>query len=277
MVYPKYSVLMSLYIKENPQYFRAALDSMIQQTVMPDEIVIVEDGPLTKDLYETLDEYENRYIDLIKRVKNETNLGLGKALNAGLKECRNDLVARMDTDDISKLDRCEKQLKVFMENPELSIVGTGIAEFEDAVDNIISIRSVPVGKEKISSYIKKRCPLNHMSVIFRKVDVEKVGGYQDWHYNEDYYLWIRMYEANMTFDNISENLVDVRVGKEMYQRRGGWKYFKSEAKLQKYMYKHKVIGFFTYCSNVVKRFIVQILLPNKLRGWVYKKFARKEC
>ena len=128
----------------------------------------------------------------------------------------------------------------------------------------------------IKEYMKKRCPMNQMTVMFKKSSVEKVGGYLDWYCDEDYYLWIRMAIANMTFANMADTLVYVRVGEQMYQRRGGRKYFKSEAKLQKYMREHGIIGFGTYTVNVTKRFIVQILLPNKIRGWVFKKFARKK-
>ena len=116
--------------------------------------------------------------------------------------------------------------------------------------------------------------MNQMTVMFRKKDVDAVGGYLDWHCEEDYYLWLRMYLAGMKFANIDEVLVRVRVGEEMYRRRGGWKYFASEAKLQGYMLKHKIIGVPTYVLNVIKRLIVQVLLPNRLRGWVFKKLAR---
>lgn len=270
----KYSVLMSLYFKEKPEYLKQAIDSMVNQTVKPDEIVIVEDGPLTEELYAVLDGYESEISNLFVRVKNEKNLGLGLALNEGLKACKNELVARMDTDDISALDRCEKQLKMFEIDPELSAVSGTIAEFIATPQEIVSYRVLPTTDVEIKKYMKKRCPLNHMAVMFRKGAVESAGNYKDWHYNEDYYLWLRMLLNSAKFANVEDILVNVRVGKDMYQRRGGWKYFKSERALQKYMKKNKIIGGFTYLSNVFKRFVVQVLLPNKLRGWIYKKFAR---
>ena len=271
----KYSVLMSLYIKENPEYLKSAIDSMLNQTVQADEIVIVEDGLLTDELYAVLNEYEEKYPNLFTRVKNETNLGLGKALNRGLEYCKNELVARMDTDDIAKPDRCERQLKLFEADSDLSIASGAIAEFILSPSEVVSYRVLPETDAALKEYMKKRCPLNHVAVMFKKDAVEKAGNYQDWHYNEDYYLWLRMYLSGAKFANDKNVLVDVRVGKDMYQRRGGWKYFKSERALQKYMRKNKIIGWFTYLSNVFKRFVVQVLLPNKLRGWVYKKFARK--
>lgn len=267
----KYSVLMSLYIKEKPEYLRLAVDSMLNQTVKPDEIVIVEDGPLTDALYAVLDEYG----DKITRIRNEKNLGLGLALNVGLKACRNELVARMDTDDISKLERCEVQLHYFEQHPETDIVGGDIAEFIGDESNTFGKRMVPQTNAEIREYMKKRCAFNHMSVMYKKTAVEAAGGYQDWFWNEDYYLWIRMWLNGAVFGNTGTVLVDVRVGEEMYQRRGGKKYFKSEKGLQDYMLEHNMIGFGTYVMNVSKRFVVQKILPNSARGWVFRKFARK--
>lgn len=267
----KYSVLMSLYIKEKPEYLRLAVDSMLNQTVKPDEIVIVEDGPLTDALYDVLDEYG----DKITRVRNEKNLGLGLALNLGLKVCRNELVARMDTDDISKPERCEVQLHYFEQHPETDIVGGDIAEFIGDESNIVGKRMVPQTNAEIREYMKKRCAFNHMSVMYKKTAVEAAGGYQDWFWNEDYYLWIRMWLNGAVFGNTGTVLVNVRTGEEMYQRRGGKKYFKSEKGLQDYMLEHRMIGFGTYVMNVSKRFVVQEILPNSVRGWVFRKFARK--
>jgi len=274
MKVPPYSVLMSLYIKEKPEYLRLAIDSMLNQTDKPDEIVIVEDGPLTDSLYAVLDEYKAKYPQIVRTVRNEKNLGLGLALNVGLKECKNELVARMDTDDISKPDRCEKQLKVFAENPNLDIIGGNISEFIDSVDNRVGSRIVPQTDAEIKNYLKKRCPFNHMTVMFKKESVLKAGNYIDWFWNEDYSLWIRMYLANMTFANISETLVNVRVGKDMYKRRGSWKYFKSEARIQWFMLRNRIISLPLYLFNTSLRFCLQVLMPNWLRGWIFKKFAR---
>lgn len=271
--YPNYSVLMSLYIKEKPEWFRLALESMLNQTVKPDEIVIVEDGPLTEELYAALDSYADCGVP-VRRVRNEKNLGLGLALQAGLKECRNDLVARMDTDDISNLDRCEKQLRYMADHPEVSIVGGQISEFVDSTDNIVGTRTVPTESDELYRFAKRRCPLNHVAVMFRKQDVEEVGSYQDWFSNEDYYLWIRLIIAGKKLGNLPESLVLVRVGKEMYSRRGGWKYFVSEINIQRYMLKEGVIGLPVFAENCAKRVIVQLLLPNQCRQWVYKTFAR---
>ena len=267
----KYSVLMSLYIKEKPEYLRLAVDSMLNQTVKPDEIVIVEDGPLTDALYAVLDEYG----DKITRIRNEKNLGLGLALNVGLKACRNELVARMDTDDIAIPKRCEMQLIFMNENPHVSIVGGQIEEFIDDEKSIVGKREVPLTDSEIKCYTKRRCPFNHMTVMFRKQDIIDVGNYQDWFWNEDYYLWIRLVQADKKLANLPETLVKVRAGAGLYQRRGGKRYFDSEKKIQKYMLDNHLIGYPRYFMNVLVRLVLQVLMPNWLRGCVFRTFARK--
>ncbi|WP_135553787.1 glycosyltransferase [Paenibacillus cymbidii] len=270
----RYSVLMSVYIKEQPQYLKQSIDSMLNQTVFPDEIVIVKDGPLTEQLDSVLDGYASAYPSLFKIITNEQQLGLGMSLSTGLNHCKNELVARMDTDDISLPERCEKQLKEFQKNKEISLIGGTISEFIDIETNIIGRRIVPTRDNEIKAYLKKRCPFNHVSVMFKKNEVIKAGSYCDWYCNEDYYLWIRMYEYGSKFANLAETLVYVRVGPDMYKRRGGKRYYKSEKELQKYMYKKKIISYKQYLWNSWIRFIFQVLVPNSIRGYLFKKLAR---
>lgn len=271
----KYSVLMSLYIKEDPAFLRQAIDSMLAQTVRPDEIVIVEDGPLTEELYAVVNEYVQAEPELFHIVKSEKNMGLGLALNLGLKECRNELVARMDTDDIAKPDRCEKQLAYFANHASTTICGGQIEEFIQSPTEIVGKRIVPETDAEIKLFMKKRCPFNHMTVMFKKSDVLQAGNYQDWFWNEDYYLWIRLAIKGYGFANLPDTLVNTRVGADMYQRRGGDKYFRSEVGIQKFMLDNKIIGYGTFSMNCLKRLIVEKLMPNKVRGWVFKKFARE--
>ncbi len=270
----KYSVLMSCYKRETPGLLDEAIQSIINQTAPPNEIVIVKDGDLTPELHGVLDKYIETYPDLFKIVGYEENRGLGHALNFGLEYTNNELVARMDTDDLSVSDRFETQLKYFAEHPETDILGGDIAEFSTDPSRTVGKRKVPTENDEIYEYAKKRCPFNHMTVMYKKSAVINAGGYIDWFWNEDYYLWLRMLKNGCRFANTGTVLVHARVGEEMYRRRGGIKYFRSEAKLQKYMLKNGIIGFSTYFSNVMKRLIVQVLLPNRLRGWVFKKFAR---
>lgn len=268
----KYSVLMSLYKKENPEYLRLAIDSMLNQTVPPDEIVLVEDGPLTDELYAVLDEYP-----MLRRIKNKTNMGLGLALNIGLKECRNELVARMDTDDISLPERCEIQIEFLNLHQNISIVGGQINEFIGEIANVVGRREVPTEDIQLKKFLRKRCPFNHMTVMFRKTAVLEAGNYQECFWNEDYNLWIRMSLEGKKFANVPETLVIVRVGADMYQRRGGKKYFVSEKNIQKLMLKNGIIGYIRYGINLSERFIVQILMPNWLRGIIFRKIARKKA
>lgn len=268
----KFSVSMCVYGGDNSEWFQTAVESILNQSLKPDEVVLVVDGPIPDELNEIVKIYERNPIFNVIRL--EKNQGHGNARRMGLDNCKNELVAIMDADDISKGDRFEKQIEEFKKNQSLDIVGGNISEFIDDEKNIVAERVVPADDAEIKAYMKKRCPMNQMTVMFKKSMYEHVGGYIDWYQDEDYYLWLRMMLDGATFANINTILVNVRVGKDMYKRRGGWKYYKSEAKLQKYMLKHKIINFPTYLSNKLKRFIVQVLMPNSLRGWVFKKFAR---
>lgn len=272
----KYSFLLSLYIKDNPKHLEQSINSMLNQTVMPDEIVIVQDGPLTEELENTIRKYELKHPEIIKTVICKKNNGLGRALNIGLNHCNNELVARMDADDISLLNRCEKQLKAFNEDSKLDILGGNIIEFINNEENVVGSRVVPSENSKINKYLRTRCPLNHMTVMFKKTKVIAAGNYQDWFWNEDYYLWVRMFEKNCKFGNLDDILVNVRVGQDMYRRRGGLKYFKSEVKLQKYMLDKGIIPPLLYLHNLIIRLVLQVIIPSWLRAFVFKKFLRKE-
>lgn len=269
----KFSVSMCVYGKDDPQWFKTAVESIINQTKKPDEIVLVVDGPVPDELGAVINEYEK--LDFFKVVRFDVNRGHGEARRASLENCTNEIVAIMDADDISAHDRFEKQLEAFEKDGEVAIVGGNITEFVGEPENIIGRREVFLSDNEIKNDMKTRCPMNLVTVMFKKSSVENAGGFIDWFCEEDYYLWLRMALCDMKFVNVPEDLVNVRVGKEMYRRRGGVKYFKSEAKLQSFMLKNKVISFPRYMINVNKRLIVQVLLPNKLRGWVFKKFARK--
>ena len=269
----KFSVSMCVYGRDNPEWFNTAVNSILNQTKKPDEVVLVVDGPVPEALDIIIRRFEGNPI--FKVIRLPENKGHGEARRVGLNNCTYEFVALMDADDISAEDRFEKQLAVFEKNPELSIVGGNISEFVGEPENIVGARVVKQTDSDIKDDMKKRCPMNQVSVMFRKSHVDKVGGYIDWFCEEDTYLWLRLFLDGAKFANLPDYLVNVRVGKEMYQRRGGKKYFMSEAKLQKYMLDNKIISFPTFMVNVGERLVVQILLPNKLRSWVFKKFARK--
>lgn len=271
----KYSFLASIYRNTKVDEMKICVESMLAQSIPADQIVIVVDGPVGETLQSYLSSLQENPLFTI--VPLPQNVGLGNALREGMKYCRNEMVARMDTDDIMVCDRMEKQLKCFENDAELSIVGSNIDEFEGIPENVVCERIVPQDHNDICAYLKKRCPFNHMSVTFKKSEVEKAGGYLHWHYDEDSYLWVRMYLAGCKFYNIQENLVHVRIDDKTFERRGGYKYYKSERDLFKYMYKNGVIGWFAYQKAKFVRFILQVLMPNFMRKWVFKTFARSKA
>ena len=266
----KYSVLMSLYKKEKPEYLRLALDSMLNQTVVPDEIVLVEDGPLTDELYSVLDDYPT-----LKRIKNETNLGLGLALNVGLKECRNELVARMDTDDCSKPERCEKQLERFLEKPYLAIVGSHIDEFICNPSNVISQRIVPVTSEEIYEFAKKRSAFNHPAVMYSKTAVLENNGYANLKRNQDVDLFGRMQFKGYKAENIDEALLWFRSSDELAKRRKSWQNTWSYIATIRKFWKMGYSSFFDYAMVGIAQ-TGMYLMPVKMQNFVYKKFLRKQ-
>lgn len=228
----KYSVLMSIYHREKPVFFAESIESMLRQTVKPDEIVIVKDGPLTLELDQVIDKYLKQYSNLFKIVPLEKNLGLGLALNEGLKNCRNELVARMDTDDISLENRCELQLMEFEKNPDLSICGTLINEFYDTPENIATTRIVPLTHDDIVKFGRRRSPFNHVTVMFKKSDVLSCeGGYHDLYRKEDIDLFVRMMNSGYWGINISKPLVLVRSNKDNFRRRKSWANCKNHIKV----------------------------------------------
>ena len=268
-----FSVLLSLYAKESPTFLASSLDSIFHQTLLPTEIILVKDGPLTAELDAIVSDYAVRY-PVLKVVALPQNQGLGRALNEGLKHCSYDIVARMDTDDISKPDRFEKQIAVFRKHPELDLVGAWIDEFEEDIHHVISTRKLPERHEDVMSYATRRNPVNHPVVMFRKSAVLAAGGYQHFPLFEDYFLWVRMLKNGAKFYNIQESLLYFRTSPNMFKRRGGWKYAMDEVRFQNVMRKMKMITWGRFLMNVAIRFPVRIM-PNKLREILYKNSLRK--
>lgn len=267
-----YSVLMSVYYKENPKFFKESIESILSQTIPTNDFVIVCDGPLTEELTKVLDEYKNNPVITI--VKLAENVGLALALTEGLKYCKCELVARMDSDDISIPERCSQQLLVF-ESEDVDVVGSNVVEFIDEPENIRSERIVPETHDEIKEYSKKRNPMNHPSVMFKKTPVLNSGAYQSFHLYEDYQLWVKMIMNGYKFKNIQKPLVKMRTTNDLYMRRGGMKYFKSGYKFQTYMHKVGHISFVRYLKNLAERLVVHALMPNIIRKWFYLKLLRK--
>ena len=270
-----FSVLISVYKNDNPDDFRTAIESVtIKQTVQPDEVFVYVDGPVPNALASTIKQLEMEIPAVYVHWEVE-NKGLGRALQYGMEHVKHELVARMDADDISVPDRFECQLCQFEKDLELSVASGHIVDFIGTPENVIGKRTVPIGSETCMQYIKKRDVVNHPAVMFRKSEVLRAGNYQDWYLNEDSYLWLRMYLVGCKFNNLDRVLVYMRSGEGQYARRGGWKYFRSEAGLQKLRYKHRIISFPRYLFNMTVHFTVKVLMPNSVRGWVFQKLLRE--
>ena len=269
----KFSVLMSVYKKENPQWFRLAVDSVLNQTIKPTEVLIVQDGVLTDELYTVCKEVEKDYPDVIRYLSLKENCGLGVALQKGVLACKYELIARMDTDDISVPDRFERQLKEFMANPDLCLCGGYIQEFNDNQDEIVSMRKVPITSDEIMTYCKRRNPFNHMTVMFKKKAIVSVGNYQPYLLLEDYYLWYRMVKNRCVMKNIPYVLVYARIGNGMVDKRGGYQYFKREKSLFQKFYYDGYITRAEYIVNLCFRFVGR-MTPSWIRKLNYKYILR---
>ena len=267
-----FSVLMSIYKAEKPSYLTMSLNSVLNQTLQASEIIIVEDGPLTTDLYAILDEFESKN-PIIRRLRLSENHGLGYALCEGLKYCRYELVARMDTDDICKPNRFEVQVEFMEKNHEVDVLGTWIDEFFDVKENVVSIRKVPEGSKGLYEFGKKRNPMNHPTVMFRKSSVLKAGSYQTCMLLEDYYLWVKMLKMGMVFYNIQESLLYFRLSHDIYKRRGGFKYAITEVKFQIELHKIGYLTIFETIRNIASRFFVRVM-PVCIRRRIYRRLLR---
>lgn len=271
--YPCFSVLMSLYIKEKAEYFDECMQSMLRQTVLPSEIVIVLDGPISEELREIVEQYKQKKKGWIKTIENKENKGLGLSLAEGVLACSYELIARMDTDDIAREDRFEKQLNLFANDPKLDICGSHIIEFEGNVDNIISRRNVPIEHKKIAEYQKRRSAFNHMTVMYKKSTVLRAGNYEHCLLMEDDMLWIRMLIAGAKCANVDDYLVYARTGYAMIERRGGWDYFLKYRNGRRKILDTGYIRKWDYLKTVGIQLVVA-LIPMKLRLFVFTKFLR---
>ena len=273
MNHPPFSVLMSLYIKEKAEYFDECMKSMLRQTVLPTEILIVFDGPITDELRQVVEKYRKENPTLIRTVKNTINRGLGLALADGVKACTYELIARMDTDDIAREDRFEKQLMMFEKDPDLDICGSHIIEFEGNVDNELSRRRVPITHESIAVYQKQRSAFNHMTVMYKKSSVLKAGNYEHCPLMEDDMLWIRMLISGAKCANVDDYLVYARTGYAMIERRGGWEYFKKYRQGRRMILATGYISKWDYIKTIGVQFVVA-LVPKKIRLFIFTKVLR---
>lgn len=275
-----YSVLMSVYGKENSVWFKKAAESMLNQTAPPDEFVLICDGPLTEELETAVEELDRSYPGMFQILRLKENVGLGEALRQGILLCRNELVARMDSDDIACPDRCRQQLELFQKIPELAFSSGTIAEFfderelESSETAALRLRTLPQSHEEIVSYAKKRNPMNHMAIMLKKSAVLQAGNYQSAEGLEDYDLWSRMLQLGFRAGNLKETLVWARIGNGMEQRRGGVKYAGRMARFQTLLLKRGFLSLPQYIINCCIRIPVS-LLPGRIRAAVYGVCLRR--
>jgi len=268
-----YSVLMSVYSKEQVLFLRESIDSMLSQTIMPKDFVLVCDGPLTPELDETVSYYEENYPELFQIVRLEKNVGLGRALNAGMKRCRFEYVARMDSDDISLPERCEKQLAAILESGADIVSGT-LVEFDEQRPERNKKRQLPQTHEEIMRFARRRNPFNHPCVFYKKTSVIESGGYKHFEGFEDYYLWVRMLLSGKRGYNLQDTLLKMRVT-GMHRRRGGLRYAKTIIKFRLYLLKSGFCSFGDFLYTVTGHVAVS-MLPNGLREMFYNKVLRRK-
>ena len=269
----QFSVLMSVYIKENPIFLKDAIKSIQNQTMKPSEIILVEDGPLTSELYQVLDQIEAESEIPVKRCPLEENQGLGLALRYGVLQCQYDIIARMDTDDIAVPDRFEQQIHL-MEQENLDLLGGHIAEFIDNPKEVVSYRRVPTQHADIVAYQRMRSAFNHMTVMFKKNMVLKAGNYEDGLYMEDDLLWLNMIAAGARTGNVDQILCRVRVGAGMFERRGGLRYLNLYRQARQRMLERNQISYIEYAKSVGVQAVVA-LCPGFVRQFIFVKLLRK--
>lgn len=270
----QYSVLQTVYKSDDAEAFRLSLRSMLTQTVQPDEIVLVKDGPVPEQLQNVIDAMEKEYPGVIVQVQLEKNVGLGLALNEGLKHCKNELVARMDSDDISLPERCEKQLAMFENDPELDIVGCPVKEFKGTPDNVVGVRDVPLDNEAIHRYARKRDPFNHPTVMYRKSKVLQCGPYGNYRKNQDTALWVDMLSKGCKGGNCPEYLLMFRFDEGTYKKRKSWTNTKLLIQIRKKAWKIGFSSFWDYAFVSVVQ-LGLFILPTWVQKFVYTKLLRK--
>ena len=272
----KFSVLMPIYIHEKDNELRLAIDSVINQTLMPDEILIIADKDIPQNTRDILNEYKSKYPEIFNPVILTEDASVGKARAISVQKAKYNIIANMDADDISRNDRFEKQIQFLKENPDVDVVGSCITEFENLPENIYAKRDVPLLHKDIYKYCKFRNPINNMTVMCRKDAVIEAGNYKDLKEFEDYELWSRMIIKGYKFANLSDYLINARAGKEMIVRRQGLNvYFKYEYPLFLSFYKQKFITSEEFFKAIISKYFLRVI-PNWLKGFIYYNFLHKK-
>ena len=269
-----FSILLSLYFKESPAFLFQCFESIWdQQTLKPTEIVLVLDGPIGEELTKSVEHWQQKLGNILKIVTLAENVGLGKALNEGLKHCTNEWVFRMDTDDICTPDRFSKQVAFIEKNPDVVLFGGQILEFNQDVSDAHVLKAVPENHNEIKNFARNRCPFNHMTVAYKKSVIIEVGGYQHHLFMEDYNLWLRVIGAGYQVANLPDIILYARVGNGMHARRKGLEYIKSEKQLLDLKKQLKLQNPFSANGLFIIRSFFR-LLPSNLLGKIYNALLR---
>jgi GT2 family glycosyltransferase len=263
-----FSLLVSTYAGDDPAFLREAFESTVQQqTRPPDEVVLVQDGPVPPELAAEIAHLSGTSPVPVTHVLIDANLGLGPALDRGLDACKHDIVARMDADNVSLPHRFEAQLPVIEAGAD--IVGSGLLEFDTSVDDVVGRRTPPTDPDEIRRVIRFRDPFNHPTVVYRKAAVQAAGGYTDMALMEDYLLFTRMVQGGARPANLAEPLVRYRVGAGAYARRGGTGLLRSELALQRRFRDLGITSRGQYARNVLVRGSYR-LVPEAVRRTAYR-------
>lgn len=267
---------MSLYFKENPDYLDQCFESIWNfQNLKPTEIVLVLDGPISEELSICVQKWQTLIGLSLKVVPLLKNIGLGKALNEGLKHCSHNWVFRMDTDDICTSDRFAKQIEFIQHNPEVVLFGGQIFEFNQNISDANVIKAVPTTNDEIKKFALNRCPFNHMTVAYKRDVILSLGGYQHHLFMEDYNLWLRLIAQGFKVANLPDVILYARVGNGMHARRKGLEYIKSEKQLLDLKKQLKIQSPFYANMYFIVRSMFR-LMPANLLGKIYNTLLRKK-
>ncbi len=267
----KFSVLMSVYKNDDSGYFDDALESIAaKQTLCPDEIVLVVDGPISDRLNQVIEKWQRRDTVPLMVVRSVENVGLAKALNLGLQHCRHEYVARMDSDDVSAPKRFENQIRYMREHGETALLGGWYKQYDRTLTHYLTDRRVPTNHADIVPFAKTRTPFNHVTAMFKKSALLQVGGYPDIQgFLEDWWVSLRLIKQGYQLANLPEYLVDVRGDRDFIGRRGGWNYLKHELLNLKALHQQELISTLDLLKNLSIRTLVR-LLPVTARTRIYR-------
>lgn len=265
-----FCILLSVYKNESPSFLDASLNSIWDtQILKPKQIVLVKDGPLTHSLDSVINFWGERLGEILTVVSLKNNVGLGAALNEGIKYCRFELVARMDTDDVAMPERFVKQVKFMQANPDIVASSAQVEEWNSDFTELIGTRKLPLAPSEVIRFAKRRSPLSHPVSIFRKKIVLDVGGYPPLRKAQDFALWSLLLSKGYKLANMPDILLKMRAGDELISRRG-WSYYKHEIQLYSFQ---KRIGFLStsdYVVNIIGKGILR-LAPNFIKTLIYRQ------